>query len=271
LVKKIFSLLLKLLILILASTLCFIGGFMLISLWSKSMEAEKVIYKVVDSAEALAENGIKLYAESNMKGRERTKEELRADQSKIVTVTAGNAFASGVIISDLGYVVTTYTMAQRYEEMLIFLPETWGYSGSGIKADLIAYDSGKDLALMKIKKQFRYDRMPVTNSNYVVSGQDVAFFGSPNLLSSGVYYGKIASIDVVDGQTLFFVDAKFPPGSEGGAVTNMYGEMIGLYTGVDESAGLGRVIAANNVKGFLDHEATQGALKDYMAMQGQEY
>ncbi|MDR1206134.1 MAG: serine protease [Peptococcaceae bacterium] len=261
----------KLLILVLASALCFVGGFMLISLWSKSMEGEKVIYKVVDSAEALAENGIKLYAESNMKGRERTREELRADQSKIVTVTAGNAFASGVIISDLGYVVTTYTMAQRYEEMLVFLPETWGYSGSGLKADLIAYDSGRDLALMKVKKQFRYDRMPVTNSNGVTSGQNVAFFGSPNLLSSGVYYGEIASIDVVDGQTLFFVDAKLPPGSEGGALTNMYGEMIGLYTGMDEATGLCRVIAANDVKNFLDHKLTQDALKDYMDMQGQQY
>jgi S1-C subfamily serine protease len=261
----------KLLILVLASALCFAGGFMLISLWSKSMEEEKVIYKVVDSAEALAENGIKLYAESSIKGRERTKEELRADQAKIVTVTAGNAFASGVIISDLGYIVTTYTMAQRYEEMLVFLPETWGYSGSGLKADLIAYDSGRDLALMKVKKQFRYNRMPVTDSNYVVSGQNVAFFGSPNLLSSGVAYGKVASIDVVDNHTLFYVDAKLPPGNEGGALINMYGEMIGFYTGVDESSGLCRMLASNDVKNFLDHKATQEALKDYMDMQGQEY
>jgi S1-C subfamily serine protease len=263
--------LLKLLILILTSALCFIGGFMLISLWSKSMEGEKVVYMVVDSAEALAENSIKLYAESNMKGRERTKEELRADQSKIVTITAGNAFASGVIISDLGYIVTTYNMARRYEEILVFLPETWGYSGSGIKADLIAYDSGKDLALMKVKKQFRYDRMPVTNSNNVTSRQSVAFFGSPNLLSSGAYYGKISSIDVADGQTLFFVDAELPPGSEGGALTNMYGEMIGLFTGVDEDSGLCRMIASNDVKNFLDHKLTQDALKEYLDVQGQAY
>lgn len=269
--RTLFSLLLKLLILILASALCFAGGFMLISLWSKSMEAEKVVYKIVDSAEALADNGIQIYAESNLKGRERTKEELKATQSKIVTVTSGNSFAGGVILSDLGYVMTTYTMARQQENLLVFLPETWGYSGSGMKADLIAYDPNKDLALIKIHNQFRYGRIPVADSNALTSGKNVGFFGSPNLLSSSISYGKISRIDVEGGQTSFLVDMKLPPGSEGGALVNMYGELIGIYTGVDEETGLSVVISSNNIKGFLDNKATQSALRDYMAMQGEQY
>ena len=78
-------------------------------------------------------------------------------------------------------------------------------------------------------------------------------------------------MDVIEHVNYVYSDMKLPPGSEGGAYVNMYGEMIGLYIGADEETGLPRAVSSNDVKRFLDSKGVQAALKDFLAMQGQPY
>ena len=141
----------------------------------------------------------------------------------------------------------------------------------GHKADLIAYDPAKDLALIKIEWQLRYGRISIADSKLLSSGREIGFFGSPNMLYSGVSYGKITSLDTVNQINYISSDMNLAAGSKGGAFINMYGEMIGICCVVDLETGQNKAVTSNDVKGFLDSIGTQAALKDYLAMQGQPY
>ena len=94
---------------------------------------------------------------------------------------------------------------------------------------IIKYNQLLDLAVIRIDRELF--PLPIYNGpQKLVRGQKVVAIGSPLGLFNSVSDGIIAGFRVLDDVDMIQFTAPTSPGSSGGAVLNMYGEVIGIST-----------------------------------------
>lgn len=134
---------------------------------------------------------------------------------------------SGVIISDKGYVLTNLHVVnggRRYGILLEDEPNIF-YTD-----ELIKYHQDYDLAILRMEKC----RPPIPiyrRSKMLARGQKVVAIGSPLGLFNSVSDGIISGFRELEHVSMIQFTAPVSHGSSGGALLNMYGELIGLTTG----------------------------------------
>ncbi len=132
---------------------------------------------------------------------------------------------SGFIVSSDGKIVTNYHVIQGATSGEIRLPDGASYLIEG----LVASNPEADLALLKIKttsNEFRFLRLG--DSDRVEVGEQVVAIGSPLGLEATVSPGFISGIREVNGLKLLQTTAPISPGSSGGALINLAGEVVGV-------------------------------------------
>lgn len=181
-------------------------------------------------------------------------EELAAMASSIVMITVYNdkqepfATGSGVIIQEKGYVLTNFHVISggaffgiRLEEQeeLIFT------------AELIKYHTINDLALLRVEGIHAAPiRLPAGGK--LVRGQKVVAIGSPLGLFNTVSEGIIAGFRELREVPMIQFTAPTSHGSSGGALLNLYGELIGIVTaGFDDGQNLNLAVDYQTVALFL--------------------
>ncbi len=118
--------------------------------------------------------------------------------------------------------------------------------------EVIKYNNALDLAVIRIQR--RLDPLPVYRGRKkLVRGQKVVAIGSPlglfNSVSDGIISGfrKIRDIDMIQ------FTAPISPGSSGGAVLNMQGEIIGISTaGLDNGQNINLAVGYENILMFAN-------------------
>ncbi len=143
---------------------------------------------------------------------------------------------SGVIITKDGYVVTNNHVVENADDngIEVALNDTRRF-----KAKLIGTDPLTDVAVVKIEG----DNLPVAllgNSEEVQVGQWALAIGNPLGLNSTVTAGIISyigrSIRIIEDsygvENFIQTDAAVNPGNSGGALVNIYGEVIGINTAI---------------------------------------
>jgi len=144
--------------------------------------------------------------------------------------------ASGVLLSDDGYIVTNYHVVKNARSLDAIL-----YNHSIYRAELVGADSLTDLAILKIEdedKRLPFVKLGRTDS--LEEGDWVLAVGNPLNLPSTVTAGIVSArsrfIRTPDGKpgkyAFIQTDAVTNDGSSGGALVNMNGELIGLSTGI---------------------------------------
>ena len=134
---------------------------------------------------------------------------------------------SGVIISDKGYVLTNLHVVsggRRYGILLEDEPDIF-YTD-----ELIKYHQDYDLAILRMEKC----RPPIPiyrRSRMLVRGQKVVAIGSPLGLFNSVSDGIISGFRELEHVSMIQFTAPVSHGSSGGALLDMYGDLIGLTTG----------------------------------------
>ena len=134
---------------------------------------------------------------------------------------------SGVIISDKGYVLTNLHVVsggRRYGILLEDEPDIF-YTD-----ELIKYHQDYDLAILRMEKY----RPPIPiyrRSRMLVRGQKVVAIGSPLGLFNSVSDGIISGFRELEHVSMIQFTAPVSHGSSGGALLDMYGDLIGLTTG----------------------------------------
>lgn len=94
-----------------------------------------------------------------------------------------------------------------------------------------------DLAVIRIDRTL--NPLPVYKEQGLVRGQKVVAIGSPLGLFNSVSDGIISGFRKFDGVDMIQFTAPTSPGSSGGAVLNMYGEVIGISTaGIPDAQGI---------------------------------
>lgn len=149
------------------------------------------------------------------------------------------SFGSGVIISEDGYIVTNNHVVDDSDEIKVVLNDKRTYT-----AKLVGTDPSTDLALLKVEgKKLPFINMG--NSDDLKVGEWVLAVGNPfNLTSTvtaGIVSAKARDINILRDQTAIesFIqtDAAVNQGNSGGALVNMFGELVGINSAILSPSG----------------------------------
>ena len=156
---------------------------------------------------------------------------------------------SGIMIGEKGFILTNHHVASggyfysvRIEDDETVYPTD----------EIIKYNTTTDLAVIRIQKKLK--PIPIYDGRKkLVRGQKVVAIGSPMGLFNSVSDGIISGFRTVDRVDMIQFTAPTSHGSSGGAVLNMYGELIGISTaGIDSGQNLNLAIGYENIKMFTN-------------------
>jgi S1-C subfamily serine protease len=161
-----------------------------------------------------------------------------ATKSTVAIVTSdgsGKPFAqgSGFLVSSDGKVLTNYHVIAGADSAIVKFPDGEFFEVEGF----LGADPERDLALLKIRaagKEFPFIRLAADDN--IEIGEHIIAIGSPLALEGTISDGIISAIR--DGNALsprlsfglrvIQITAPISPGSSGGALLNMRGEVIGI-------------------------------------------
>ena len=167
------------------------------------------------------------------------------------------SLASGLIIDERGYILTNDHVVDKAQSITVTLPSKIEYP-----AEIIGVDKQTDLAVIKIRTEEDLFVPKLGNSDEVEVGEWVVAVGNPygfdRTVSFGIVSGKgrVFPYLPIENQLIndfIQTDAAIDPGSSGGPLVNLKGEVIGI-----NSIGFGRgqgftipMNTANEVKNKL--------------------
>ncbi len=169
---------------------------------------------------------------------------------------------SGVILNEDGYIVTNAHVldSEGYHDV-----ETT--DGSVYSAKIVGRDSKTDIAVLKISGTGLSPAV-LGDSDEVLVGEQVIAVGNPAGLSNTVTDGIVSAVnrEIRSDSTGFEMkciqtNADISPGNSGGALVNMYGQVIGITSSKYISSyyeGLGFAITINEAKPIIEELINNG-------------
>lgn len=183
---------------------------------------------------------------------------------------AGNASdASGVIYTEDGYIITNDHI---YSEIPSAKFKVYMYDGTEYDAVYVAGDTVSDLAVLKIDAK-NLKPAHFGNSNELICGEEVVAIGRPSdatdnsSITSGIISLTKRRVKTTSSYTarLIQTDSAINPGSSGGALVNMYGQVVGITSsklaGVEYDA-IGYAIPTTTVKRIVEQLISNGKVTD---------
>ena len=185
------------------------------------------------------------------------------------------ASGSGFILTDDGYVLTNYHVIEDSSSITVSL-----YNGETYDADLIGYDESNDIAVLKVDAE---DLVPVVlgDSDNLNVGDSVVAIGNPLgeltfTLTSGTISAKDRKVTFSSvTMNLLQTDCAINSGNSGGALFNLYGEVIGVtnakYSGSSGSGAsidnIGFAIPMNSIINIVESIIEKGYIsKPYVGI-----
>ena len=143
---------------------------------------------------------------------------------------------SGVIISPDGYIITNNHVIEGAESIEITTNSNKNYT-----AEIIGSDPTTDIALLKVINDEKLNYATFGDSNTTKVGEWVLAVGNPfNLTSTvtaGIISAKSRDLSGKNIQSFIQTDAAVNPGNSGGALVNVYGDLIGINTAISSQTG----------------------------------
>ena len=186
--------------------------------------------------------------------KEKSFEELALLASSIVMITIHDqnggpiGSGSGIMIGENGYILTNnhvvrggcFYSVQIEDDSTVYKTD-----------EVIKYHSVLDLAIIRIQRKLK--PLPIYHGSAgLVRGQKVVAIGSPLGLFNSVSDGIISGFRTIDSVDMIQFTAPTSPGSSGGAVLNMAGEVIGISTaGIDRGQNLNLAVLYGDINLFI--------------------
>ena len=148
------------------------------------------------------------------------------DEMPYLPVSSG----SGIILTEDGYILTNAHVVDGAKRLAVIL-----YDGTEKEAEIVGIDKKSDLAVISINAEGLTPAEMGTSSNLVI-GEEVALAGAGGGFENTVTYGHITGLareidtDYMSSSTIQCIqsDAALNPGNSGGALVNMYGQVVGV-------------------------------------------
>jgi putative serine protease PepD len=193
-------------------------------------------------------------------------EQLRPSVVEITSTVNGRfgqseGEGSGVIIDEQGFILTNYHVVSAASTLEVTLAD-----GSTLPATLMGYDSGNDLAVIRIDPPAGgLTAASLGDADQLQVGDTVFAIGNPFGLEGTFTEGIVSALSrtySADSATrplrnLIQTDAAVNPGNSGGPLTNCYGEVIGINsmlenpTGQSVNVGIAFAVSINTAKQVL--------------------
>jgi len=168
------------------------------------------------------------------------------------------AQGTGFLVNKDGRIVTNYHVIKGASSAIVKLPDGAFYDVDGV----VAFDKARDLAVIKAHGQ-NFRVVTLGNSDRVQVGEEIVAIGSPLSLESTVSSGIVSGIRTIkeEGGKFLQITAPISPGSSGGPLFNMAGEVVGITTlYLKGGENLNFAIPVNDVKLLL---ATGSKVQDF--------
>ena len=158
------------------------------------------------------------------------------------------AAGSGFILTEDGYVLTNQHVIDKANTITVAM-----YDGSKYPATLVGYDASNDIAVLKIDAK---GLTPVTlgSSDSLQVGDEVIAIGNPlGELTFSLTKGNVSALDrpvtLSSSVTMKLIqtDAAINSGNSGGALFNMYGEVVGITNAKYSSSGYSGQASIDNI------------------------
>ena len=160
--------------------------------------------------------------------------------------TTSAASGSGFILTEDGYILTNYHVVEGSNAITVTL-----YDGTAYEAQLIGYDESLDTAVLKVEAE---GLVPVVlgDSDTLHVGDSVVAIGNPlGELTFSLTTGAVSALDreiTLSGNVtmdLIQTDCAINSGNSGGALFNLYGEVIGITNAKYSSNSMGEASIDN--------------------------
>ena len=191
--------------------------------------------------------------------------------------TTSAASGSGFVYSDDGYIITNFHVVENSNSISVSL-----YDGTSLDAKLVGYDESNDVAVLKVDTEKELTPVIIGDSANVNVGDPVVAIGNPlGELTFSLTSGAVSALDrevtFSGGITMNLIqtDCAINSGNSGGALFNLYGEVIGItnakYSGNSASGAtidnIGFAIPMNRVRSLVDSIIEKGyVVKPYIGV-----
>ena len=162
--------------------------------------------------------------------------------------TTAAAAGSGFILTQDGYILTNYHVVENSNSITVTT-----YDGTAYDAQLIGYDESNDIAVLKVDAT---DLTPVVlgDSDTLNVGDTVVAIGNPlGELTFSLTTGAVSALNrpvtFSTGTTMNLIqtDCAINSGNSGGALFNLYGEVIGITNAKYSSSGSSSEASIDNI------------------------
>ena len=189
--------------------------------------------------------------------------------------TTSAAAGSGFVLSDDGYILTNYHVIENSTSIKVTM-----YDGSSYDAQLIGYDESNDIAVLKVDAE-NLSPVVLGDSGNLNVGDSVMAIGNPlGELTFSLTAGVVSALDrevTLSGNVtmeLIQTDCAINSGNSGGALFNLYGEVIGItnakYSSSSSGASIdniGFAIPINSVMSIVESIIEKGYIaKPYIGV-----
>ncbi len=169
---------------------------------------------------------------------------------------------SGIIISTDGYIVTNTHVIDNMEKYIVNT-----YDGKSYDAKIVGRDAKTDISVIKIDTK-NLSAAQLGDSDDLVQGEEVVAIGNPAGLTGSITDGIVSGLNrkIRADSTGFEMDciqtnAAISPGNSGGALVNMYGQVVGITSSKYAdftTEGLGFAITINEARPIIEELISQG-------------
>lgn len=184
--------------------------------------------------------------------RELSYEELAELSPSVVLITvhspSGTAAGSGsgIAVGRNGYILTNFHVVSGGAFCTVRLEN----DDNEYPAEVIKYHAENDLALIRIGRQLSPLKI-YSGSAPLKRGQRVVAVGSPLGLFNSVSDGIISGFRIIGDRNMIQFTAPVSHGSSGGAVLNMFGEVIGICTaGIEGGQNINLAVGCKEITDF---------------------
>jgi len=170
------------------------------------------------------------------------------------------SLGSGVIMNSRGFIVTSYHVIDRVDEILVLL-----YDGREVPASVVGTDPETDLAVLKITAD-NLQSIEIGNPNQTEIGDVVLAIGNPFGMGQTVTQGIVSAtrrngLNLSTFENYIQTDADINPGNSGGALIDARGKLLGINAAKinrNDSEGIGFAVPVDEVENVLASIISQG-------------
>jgi V8-like Glu-specific endopeptidase len=133
---------------------------------------------------------------------------------------------SGFVVKPDGFVVTNFHVIDGAQGLIVKMLDGEIYD----RVRVVDYDRRRDLAVLKIPAFKELPTVPMGDSSTVKVGEEAVAIGNPQGLEHTVTNGMVSAFRKTEGYRLMQISVPISPGSSGGPLFDLRGNVIGITT-----------------------------------------